>query len=178
MIKEIICYSASWDNKLSQYKEDNQKILKEFPEITYKYYDADVDVEEFKNKAIQVPTLVFLDETGTIVLKQVGLIPKELLLDTINYFNAEKSSAEDPIKEDKVNHPSHYTWLKQLCGIEVIDIARHMDFDSGNAIKYILRAGRKSEVGLKDQEKMIEDLEKAKWYITDKIKTLKHVYSN
>ena len=31
--------------------------------------------------------------------------------------------------DDKVNHPSHYTWLKDLCGIEVIDIIRHMDFN-------------------------------------------------
>ena len=35
-------------------------------------------------------------------------------------------------KEDKVNHPSHYLWLKDKIGIEVIDITRHMDFDLGN----------------------------------------------
>lgn len=23
---------------------------------------------------------------------------------------------------DNVNHPSHYTWLKDKCGVEVIDI--------------------------------------------------------
>ena len=33
--------------------------------------------------------------------------------------------------EDMVNHPSHYTWLKEKCGIEVIDITRHMDFNLG-----------------------------------------------
>ena len=44
-------------------------------------------------------------------------------------------------KIDNVNHPPHYTWLKDKCGIEVIDITRHMDFCLGNAIKYILRAG-------------------------------------
>ena len=49
--------------------------------------------------------------------------------------------------EDRVSHPSHYSWLKELCGIEVIDITRHLDFDLGNAIKYILRAGRKTERG-------------------------------
>ena len=42
---------------------------------------------------------------------------------------------------DRVNHPSHYTWLKDLCGIEVIDITRHMNFNLGNVIKYTLRAG-------------------------------------
>lgn len=74
--------------------------------------------------------------------------------------------------EEKVQHPSHYTWLKGLCGIEVIDITRHMDFDLGNALKYILRCGHKSEEGYSDKEKAIEDLKKAIFYIEDKIKTL------
>ena len=74
--------------------------------------------------------------------------------------------------EDKVNHPSHYTWLKKKCGIEVIDITRHLDFDSGNAVKYILRAGHKSEEGYSDKEKQIEDFKKAIFYLNDKIKML------
>lgn len=41
-------------------------------------------------------------------------------------------------KSDSVNHPAHYTWLKELCGIEVIDITRHMNFCCGNSLKYIL----------------------------------------
>ena len=77
-------------------------------------------------------------------------------------------------KEDKVNSPSHYSYLKKLCGIEVIDITRHMDFDLGNAIKYILRAGHKTEEGYDDRSKTIEDLKKAAWYINDKIKTLEN----
>lgn len=78
------------------------------------------------------------------------------------------------MKEDKVNHPSHYTWLKEKCGIEVIDITRHMDFCSGNAVKYLLRAGHKSEEGYDDTQKEIEDLKKAIWYINDRIKQLKN----
>lgn len=70
-------------------------------------------------------------------------------------------------ENDNVNHPSHYTWLKKLCGIEVLDITRHLDFNTGNAIKYLLRAGRK------DPKKTIEDLEKAIFYIKDKINMLK-----
>ena len=31
--------------------------------------------------------------------------------------------------KDKVNHPSHYTWLKELCGIEVIDITRYDEIE-------------------------------------------------
>ena len=48
------------------------------------------------------------------------------------------------IKEDEnVSHPSHYTWLKDKCNIEVIDITRHLNFNLGNSIKYIIRSGKK-----------------------------------
>lgn len=83
-------------------------------------------------------------------------------------FNKDDTVSED----DRVNHPSYYMWLKDLCGIEVIDITRHMDFDLGNAIKYILRQGRKSEEGITDKQKAIEDLKKAVFYLNDKIKML------
>lgn len=76
--------------------------------------------------------------------------------------------------EDKVNHPSHYTWLKDKCGIEVIDITRHLDFCTGNAVKYLLRAGHKDEKGYTSTDKTIEDLNKAIFYINDKIKQLKN----
>ena len=74
---------------------------------------------------------------------------------------------------DKVQHPSHYTWLKELCGIEVIDITRHLDFDLGNVIKYTLRAGHKSEDGYSEADKTIEDLQKAIFYLNDKIELIK-----
>lgn len=64
------------------------------------------------------------------------------------------------MKEDPVNHPSHYT---QFPGVEVIEICRHLNFDRGNAVKYICRAG------LKDAGKTIQDLEKAMWYLKDEI---------
>lgn len=75
-------------------------------------------------------------------------------------------------KTDNVNHPAHYTWLKELCGIEVIDITRHMNFCCGNALKYILRAGHKKDSSLTDTEKQIEDLNKAIWYLKDEIKRI------
>lgn len=70
---------------------------------------------------------------------------------------------------DNVNHPSHYTWLKEKCGIEVIDITRHFCFDLGNALKYLLRAGHKTDADKTEKEKEIEDLKKAVWYIKDYI---------
>ena len=78
---------------------------------------------------------------------------------------------------DHVNHPPHYNWLIDKCGIEVIDIARHLDFDLGNAIKYILRAGKKpiiSKENININKAAIQDLQKAIWYINDKIKMLEN----
>lgn len=67
--------------------------------------------------------------------------------------------------KNSVNHPSHYTTGK----IEVIDFIedKKLSYHRGNAIKYIVRAG------LKDPNKTIEDLEKAKWYIEREIQNIK-----
>lgn len=69
-----------------------------------------------------------------------------------------------------VNHPSHYQGNKT----EVIDIIDdyELDFCLGNAIKYILRCGKKFE------NKQVEDLKKAIWYIEHKIKKLKENKTN
>ena len=70
-------------------------------------------------------------------------------------------------KENKenVDHPDHY--LKSS-GHEVIDVihAWNLDFNLGNAIKYIARAGKK------DPNKTKEDLNKAIWYIQNQINKL------
>jgi len=73
--------------------------------------------------------------------------------------------------ENKVNHPSHYT--KHPSGIECIQIIEHYNFCVGNAIKYLWRAGLKSEEGKSDMDKQIEDLEKAAWYVNREIERLK-----
>lgn len=76
------------------------------------------------------------------------------------------------MNNDRVNHPKHYTWLKDKCGVEVIDITRHMDFCLGNAVEYLLRAGHKTEQGYTDREKEVEDLRKSIFYINDRINQL------
>ena len=63
---------------------------------------------------------------------------------------------------DIINHPAHYTGV--TAGIECIDIARHLNFQLGNALKYVWRAGKK---GGSDME--LEDLKKALWYLQDSI---------
>lgn len=73
-------------------------------------------------------------------------------------------------KYDNVNHPKHYT--KHPSGIECIEIARHYCFSIGNAIKYLWRAGLKEDSSMDMDDKEVEDLKKAIWYINDRIKEI------
>jgi len=66
--------------------------------------------------------------------------------------------------EDMVNHPPHYT----NGGIETIDFieAKRLNYNRGNVIKYITRAG------IKNTETEIEDLRKAEFYLRREITRL------
>lgn len=85
-------------------------------------------------------------------------------------------------KPDMVNHPPHYN--NHPSGIECIQITRHMNFNIGNAIKYLWRAGIKGQIpigrvysgSLTDgHDNHIEDLKKAVWYINDEIGRLEKI---
>lgn len=69
--------------------------------------------------------------------------------------------------EDKINHPEHYTYGK----IEVIDFIedKELNFNLGNVIKYISRAGKKKSKGKSLDSKALEDLRKAAWYLNREI---------
>lgn len=73
-------------------------------------------------------------------------------------------------KNDQVNHPKHYT--SDPSGIECIDVTRYRNFNIGNAIKYLWRAGLKEDKDRKLIDKQIEDLNKAVWYLVDEIHRL------
>lgn len=75
-------------------------------------------------------------------------------------------------KAEMVNHPDHYAWLKKLCDIDPIDICRHLDFNCGSAVKYLLRNGKK-EMNLSEREQRIQDLSKAIFYLQDEIDMMK-----
>ena len=65
-----------------------------------------------------------------------------------------------------VDHPDHYRKDSNHEAIYVIE-AWQLNFNLGNVLKYL------SRVGIKDPGKLIEDLEKARWYIDREINTLK-----
>ncbi len=80
-------------------------------------------------------------------------------------------------KTEQVSHPSHYAWLKDLCGVEPIEICQHFDFSVGNALKYLMRNG-KVERNLTEKEQRIQDLEKAIYYIKNEIDLIKNDSNN
>lgn len=66
--------------------------------------------------------------------------------------------------EDRVNHPDHYT--SHPSGIECVEIAEHLGFNLGNALKYVWRHRGKGNP--------TEDIRKALWYLQREVKSLAH----
>lgn len=60
------------------------------------------------------------------------------------------------MSKEAVNHPAHYN--RHPSGVECITIVEYMTFCSGNAVKYVWRAGEKTS-------DPTEDLKKARWYV-------------
>ncbi|WP_211233345.1 DUF3310 domain-containing protein [Brevibacterium album] len=72
-------------------------------------------------------------------------------------------NSEDPAP-DMVTNPPHYTDGRSIEPISVIE-DWGLGYHTGNALKYISRAGRKSDE--------IQDLEKAVWYLNRRIAKLR-----
>lgn len=73
---------------------------------------------------------------------------------------------------DNVNHPAHYGGADNAYeAIKVIE-AWNLDFCLGNVVKYISRAGKK------EGNSLIQDLEKAKWYLERRIQELRDEQKN
>lgn len=58
-----------------------------------------------------------------------------------------------------MNHPEHYN--AHPSGVECIQVTEHMNFNIGNAMKYLWRADEKGDP--------LQDLQKARWYIDREI---------
>lgn len=61
-----------------------------------------------------------------------------------------------------VEHPAHYNMYE---GVEIIDLVEQMNFNKGNAVKYITRAEFKGHE--------VQDLEKAVYYLKKELKRIK-----
>ena len=92
----------------------------------------------------------------------------QIFIETIRKWNSAMSMnniSDKSTKEDLVNHPSHYT----DGNIEVISYIEDKGliegFCKGNIIKYVSRAGKKESSSLAIDDKELQDLKKARWYL-------------
>ena len=131
-----------------------------------KIIDPNNIYESFSIKVVDMVdgscVISFPERDGTLCVNMDKLAKVSVFVNEFTYKKAEQ-----------VSHPSHYAWLKDLCGVEPLDICRNLDFNTGNAIKYLLRKD-KVDGNKTKTEKRIEDLRKAVFYIQDEIKLLKH----
>lgn len=96
-----------------------------------------------------------------------GLAAREALPPRPLSAESENDIAESyRASSERVDHPSHY---HADSGREVIDIieAWQLNFNRGNALKYLARAGHK------DPAREAEDLRKALWYIKRELQRIK-----
>lgn len=102
-----------------------------------------------------------LEPPSTMTAGLAGLAAREAFLSHLR--------APAPAPAPAVNHPAHYH-PGAYEAIEVI-AAWGLDFWSGNAVKYIARAGRKAGAPAR------QDIEKALWYVRDARQRQRHELS-
>jgi hypothetical protein len=138
---------------------------------------AGVSVEEFAKKKIKAKAKAKRGRKPKLIKDTVtGLTPQQnfelaYAVTSSKSLTTMIKEAEDARKElsivmlepasDPVNHPAHY----KVGGIETIDFieAKKLNYNLGNAVKYITRADHKGN--------RKQDLEKAMWYLKREIET-------
>lgn len=138
-----------------------------------------VDIDEKNTGLLKVDVqdhgLIWFDQNGTLLpsgmtcgfkLHLSNMELEVILPEEVGFYKHPVQPFDKPI--DMVNKPPHYKGHKS--GVECIEITRHMNFNLGNAIKYLWRSEFKNS--------QIQDLEKAIWYINDEIKRLKQFDGN
>jgi hypothetical protein len=108
------------------------------------------------------------EKTVSEIAKDLGYHYQTVYMVKRNYMDKAKPKKSEPKlimeyvapeKTDPVNSPAHYL----VGGIETIDFieAKQLNYNLGNAVKYIARSGHK------DDRK--QDIEKAVWYLKREI---------
>jgi hypothetical protein len=139
------------------------------PEITYSDFIASLEPTEIDYKKAVLSrfhrAVCNIDTNGMYSVTYGGNVTEKVhdkisawkfAYYTILNSDSEQINTEQP---DMVNHPKHYN----VDGYEVIDIidAFKLNFNMGNALKYLLRADRKGN--------KLQDINKAIWYLQREI---------
>lgn len=133
-------YLSSWGSDKSFLVKDKTR--------AFGYRDVDLAKVAFK--------------AGKKLAERQGLtVVSTAVLEDYEHFSIGDWSKAKPqkIEPDAVHSPAHYQLADGMEAIDVIDQAVDdpASFYRGNAINYLLRAGRKGDAK--------QDLEKARWYI-------------
>ena len=112
---------------------------------------------ELANKIDRTLRTVQKYEAGEI------LPPVDIIYKINDIFGGEFMLTFEIEEKEMVDHPSHYNQ-----GIETIEYIESwsMNFNTGNVIKYVTRAGYKND--------QLEDLKKAMWYLDREIQRIKN----
>ena len=113
---------------------------------------------ELANKIDRTLRTVQKYEAGEI------LPPVDIIYKINDIFGGEFMLTFEIEEKEMVNHPSHYNMGKY----EAIDVIEdwNLNFNLGNAVKYISRAGHKDDI--------VQDLKKSLWYIDREIQRLEN----
>ena len=119
-------------------------------------YNNVADLTEFKNEINKKDNK---QTVKNIVNKKLTVTDKPINYDEI-------FSPEDIVGHpEMINHPKHYGGEENPYeAIKIIE-ALNLNFNLGNCLKYICRLGKKPSGSLSNDEKTLEDLKKAAWYM-------------
>lgn len=149
---------------LEEVKEEELKYIIDTLYVETKGLNLEIHSKLVDEKSGRYEMYADVDEGDDFTKFTVSKEDMKFIMDKLCEIKSSKEETK-PSKEDS----KHYT--SDPSGVECIQITRHRNFNIGNAIKYLWRAG------LKESNSDIQDLEKAIWYINDEIKRLKGEYN-
>ena len=152
-------FDYSWEGSVTE--------TKELPQDAKAGCSCELCTEASKDGLFPDETFVCELCGGSFSVSQLAYISEEGLSACVECYCVPMPAEEacEPAV-DLVNHPPHYK--THPYGIECIEVTEHMNFCTGNTVKYIWRAGEKGDV--------IQDLEKALWYLKREIKRRKKTH--
>ena len=147
---------------LKDWLEENKTLAYEhnlaIEELGYLYGSSAIS-----ESLLQIHKVIKEDNLGEDI-EDIRIKPEPIPSKVISSADFFSEDFEPEPEEDVVNHPKHYKLANGIEAIELMEMTSTAPEFVGHlrntALKYIIRAG------YKDPSKYVQDLDKAKWYIT------------
>lgn len=160
---------------LDKFVPSKTSTLEAVVQATHSNMDAHIQAVKEVTQAAEFNK--FLDDNSRAVEKMpkwkqeaYKVVPDELEIDPKDGIVMHHVPPPQAYKDADVKHPKHYT--SHPSGVECISIVQHHNFNTGNAMKYLWRAGLKVPSGQHEKDAAVKDLSKAKEYIELEIRRL------